>query len=97
MSNTYIKNLARRHGLKHWRAKKRPELTVAVAADRLLWCRVREHWTVDKWRQYMWSDECSAERGKGVEQEWVWGTPADKWKPQMVTTYKNGKQMRVMV
>jgi transposase len=26
MSNTYIKNLAPKHGIYHWRAKKRPEL-----------------------------------------------------------------------
>ena len=45
----------------------------------------------------MWSDECSMERGSGKEQEWVWGTPADKWKPEMVSTYKAVKQMRVMV
>ena len=45
----------------------------------------------------MWSDECSVERGTGKEIEWVWGIPADKWKPEMVTTYKCGKQMRVMV
>jgi hypothetical protein len=45
----------------------------------------------------MWSDECSAERGSGKVIEWVWGIPTDKWKPEMVTTYKNGKQLRVMV
>lgn len=45
----------------------------------------------------MWSDVCSAERGKGKEQVWVFGTPSDKWKPSHVTTYKKGKQLRVMV
>lgn len=97
MSNTYIKNLARRYGIHHWRAKKRPELTSEVAALRLLWCRVRRHWTVDQWRTYMFSDECSAERGRGKEIEWVFGLPKDKWKPEMVTTYKKGKDIRVMV
>ena len=37
------------------------------------------------------------ERGSGKEQEWVKGIPADKWNPNMVITYKAGKQMRVMV
>ena len=45
----------------------------------------------------MWSDECSAERGKGKEQEWCFGSPANKWKPQFVTTYQKGKDIRVMV
>ena len=45
----------------------------------------------------MWSDECSAERGKGKKRAWVWGTPTDKWKPEFVETYKKGKDLRVMV
>lgn len=45
----------------------------------------------------MWSDECSAERGRGKLIEWVFGDRKDKWKPEMVTTYKKGKDLRVMV
>ena len=97
MSNTYIKNLARKHGIHHWRAKKRPELTKEHAAARLLWCKCRAHWDVARWRKYMWSDECLAERGRGKLIEWVFGIPVDKWKPEMVTTYKKGKDIRVMV
>ena len=97
MSNSYIKNIARENSLKHWRAKKRPELTSKVAALRLAWCLARADWTVEQWKKYMFSDECSVERGKGQKQVWVWGAPADKWKPEMVSTYKKGKQLRVMV
>ena len=35
MSNSYIRELAIAKGLKHWRAKKRPELTLVVATERL--------------------------------------------------------------
>jgi hypothetical protein len=45
----------------------------------------------------MWSDECSVERGRGKLIEWVFGTLAEKWKPDMVTTYKTEKDMRVML
>jgi hypothetical protein len=45
----------------------------------------------------MWSDECSAEQGKGKEQEWCFGSPVNKWKPNFVTTYKKGKDISVMV
>ena len=41
----------------------------------------------------MFTNEYLAERGKGQEQEWVFGLPTNKWKPEMVTTYKLGKQM----
>ena len=97
MSNSYIKDLARKNGLFHWRAKKRPELTEKHAAERLLWCKCRAHWTVEQWGKYMWSDECSVERGSGKVTEWVFGARVDKWNPKMVTTYKAGKDIRVMV
>jgi hypothetical protein len=97
MSNSFIKDLAWANGLSYWRAKHRPELSEAVAANRLLWCRCRAHWDVERWCTIVWSDECSIEWGSGVEQEWVWGVPIDKWKPKMVTTYISGKRIRVMV
>lgn len=97
MSNSTIKRLARKHGLHHWRAKKRPELTEEHAAERLLWCRCRAHWGVEEWKIYMWSDECSAERGRGKLIEWVFGYRSDKWKPSHVTTYKKGKDLCIMV
>jgi hypothetical protein len=43
MSNSTIKRLAQKHGLYHWRAKKRPELTEEHAVKRLLWCKCRAH------------------------------------------------------
>ena len=49
------------------------------------------------WRRYMFSDECSVERGTGKKQIWVFGKPKDKWKPAMVETYTTGKNLRVMV
>ena len=45
----------------------------------------------------MWSDECSAEWGRGKLIEWVFGYRSDKWKPSHVTTYKKGKNLHVMV
>lgn len=97
MSNSTIKRLAKKHGLQHQRAKKRPELLQKHADERLLWCRVRQHWGVKEWKKYMWSDECSAERGRGKLIEWVLGLRTDKQKPSHVTTYKKGKDLRVMV
>jgi hypothetical protein len=45
----------------------------------------------------LWSDECSAERGKGKMGKWVFCTPAQKWDPEMVQTYKKSKDLSVMV
>ncbi|KAF2085307.1 hypothetical protein K490DRAFT_2853, partial [Saccharata proteae CBS 121410] len=45
----------------------------------------------------VWSDECSAERGKGRKREWCFRTPTQKWKKEMITPYKTGKDICVMV
>ena len=45
----------------------------------------------------MWSDECSVERGSGKDTEWCFRTPEQKWHPEMIDTYKCGKDIRVMV
>ena len=45
----------------------------------------------------MFSDECSAERGAGKKQIWCFGELKDKWKPNMVKTYKSNKNMKIMV
>ncbi|PQE26996.1 transposase protein [Rutstroemia sp. NJR-2017a BVV2] len=36
-------------------------------------------------------------RGRGKVVEWVFGTSAQKWDPALVTTYKKGKDIRVIV
>jgi len=85
-------------GIKNWRCRRRPHLTAAAVAKRLAWCKAREHFTLEDWRKYMWSDECSAERGKGGAQEWCFRTAScDKWAPAMVTTYKKARDISVMV
>ena len=64
--NTVYKVL-KDYGLTNWLAKKRPLLTPEVASLRLQWCLARRDWTYDQWKDYIWSDECSVERGTGKE------------------------------
>jgi len=46
----------------------------------------------------MWSDECSAERGKGGAQTWVFRTVKDnKWDSKFVEIYKKGKDLVAIV
>ena len=88
LCNTTLKTILSKHSISNWRAKRRPELTEEVAAKRLAWCLVRKDWTVDEWVKYMWSDECSAERGAGKRGTWVFRTPSQKWNKEMIDTYK---------
>lgn len=51
-------------GIANWCSNKRPFLTGKHAAMGLAWCLKWRHWTVDEWVKYMWSDECSIDRGR---------------------------------
>jgi hypothetical protein len=94
---TIVKKILKKHGITNWRAKKRPELTEENALKRLVWCLAWRGLTAEEWGLILWSDECSVERGRGKRQEWVFRTPADKWKKEMVQTYDTNKNMKVMV
>ena len=85
------------YGIKNWIAKKRPFLTEEHAKIRLAWAKARVDWTKEEWSKYIWSDECSAERGKGKRREWVFRTPVQKWKKEMIQTYTKGKDISIMV
>jgi len=76
MCNKTIHRFLDLYSISNWRAKRRPYLTEEVAAKRLAWCLARRHWTIENWGIIMWSDECSVERGRGKNQEWVFRTPA---------------------
>ena len=96
-SNTTIRRILEPFGISKWRARRRPELNELRAQLRLKWCIEHSDWTVEQWRAFIWSDECSIERGRGKKQEWCFGTPEDKWKPSHVQTYSTGKGLSIMV
>lgn len=53
--------------------------------------------TVEEWGLFVWSDECSVERGRGKRDEWVFRTANQLWDREMVQTYDAKKNMKVMV
>ena len=78
ISHSTIKRILRKHGITTWQAKKRPQLTELLASKRLAWAKARKDWTKEDFYNHMWSNKCSVERGKGKEQEWCFGSPANK-------------------
>lgn len=85
------------YNIKKWRAAGRPELREEHVAIRLAWALEHVDWTEAQWAKVIWSDECSAERGKGEGREWVFRTPCQKWDPGMIQPYKKGKDISIMV
>jgi hypothetical protein len=97
ISTSTIKRILKEHGILNWRARRRPFLTEAHAARRLAWCLHHKDYTVEDWGKYMWSDECSVERGRGKQNEWVFRIYDQKWEKEMIQTYNCHKNMKFMV
>ena len=96
-SHRTISRIIAKHGIKKWLAKKRPLLTSEVAKKRLKWCKKRLNWTVDQWRAYIWSDECSVEIGAEKRPDYVFRTSQQKWDKDMIQPYGKSKACTVMV
>ena len=67
-----VDRMLRGKGIQKWIARKRPKLLPRHASARLAWALERKDWTVEQWKKYIWSDECSVERSKGGGAKWVW-------------------------
>jgi transposase len=101
-SNLSISSIRRRLGEEHikkWIAAERSRLTEAHASKCFDWSKEHLDWTVDDWRKYIWSDECSVEKGADPRQMWVFRRPGDaeKFKPKNVKPKDKCKGVSVMV
>ena len=67
------------------------------AAQRLEWARRYKDWTPEDWLKVNWSDECSVERSEGEEVLWVFRTPADKWKKEMIKPKSKSGRVSQMI
>jgi transposase len=72
-------------------------LTEEIAIERLKWAHNHLHWGPQQWRQVIWSDKCSVEKGAGKETEWVFRTPQQKYYPWAIQEYNKSKGIRFMI
>ena len=92
-----LKRRAYEAGLRKWRAAKRPPLDPARALRRYNWCKEREHWDIPEWSKVVFSDECSVQRGAGLNPTWVLRTPKQKWERWAVEKQILNGRVSVMV
>jgi transposase len=97
VSRSTLYRILKEEGITNWLAKKRPLLTPEVVAKRLQFAKEHEHWGPHEWKAFLWSDECSVERGSGKKRQWVFRTPAQKWDKEMIQPYNKDKNKSVMV
>jgi hypothetical protein len=72
LSKKSIYRYLQKSGIQKWRCKKRPLLDDEKAAARLQWALIHDNQPLDYWRRWIWSDECSIERGKGGKWDFVY-------------------------
>lgn len=89
-----FKAICNKHNIEHWHCKQRPELTVIHAQRRLAWAL--QHRSID-WSNWLFSDECSVEKGAGQRRQWAFGLSTQKWTTARVQQYPKGQQASVMV
>jgi len=83
-------------GLKNFRAKRRPKINRATALLRLRFCREYRNFA---WRStpFRFSDECSVQKGRGADAEWVFCYPYEKWQPRMISAQSTSRAPQQMV
>jgi hypothetical protein len=72
VSKNTITRYLQKSGIQKWRCRKRPLLNDTKAAARLQWALLHDNKPDTYWRRWVWSDECSIERGKGGAWDFVY-------------------------
>jgi transposase len=71
-SKKTIYRFLKKSGIQKWRCRKRPLLDDEKAAARLHWALLHDNQPPPYWCRWLWSDECSIERGKGGTWDFVY-------------------------
>ena len=61
-----------------WRQLRRPELSEIHARKCLAWAHEYASFTPEDWAQVCWSDECTVERGAGIQPRWTFKCPSEQ-------------------
>lgn len=64
-------------GRRKWRQIGRPELSEIHARKCLAWAREYEFFKPEYWARVRWSDECTVERGAGIQPIWTFRRPSE--------------------
>ena len=59
ISATSIQRILRKAGFHKVKPTRKPGLTQKMKKERLEWCRQHQHWSLEDWKNVIWSDETS--------------------------------------
>jgi hypothetical protein len=73
-----LQGLLRSLNQRKWMQKKRPFITAAHAKARLDWAIRHQAYAINDWMRVSWSDECTVERGVGIQPKCTFVRPPDQ-------------------
>lgn len=83
-------------GIRKWRQCCRPALNELRAAKRLAWALAYQHYTPGDWARVCWTDECTIERGHGLEPVWTFTRPSEQIRNHDIRPIEVGKKVKQM-
>lgn len=92
-----IRKLLNETGRRNWRQLRRPKLTEQHARKRLAWADEYENFTPQDWAKVRWSDECTIERGTGIQPVWTFRRPYEQLVEHDICTHYTGKKCQTDV
>lgn len=91
VSTETIRHSLRKLGLDAHKKIKKPMLTYQHKRRRLAWAKAHEHWTVDDWRQVIFSDESPYHLIGSAGVQWCWRKPGEAYDSRYIkNTAKHG-------
>jgi transposase len=91
VSRKTIARALKERGLKAGEKKKKPLLSSKNVRDRLKFAKAHQHWTVEDWRNVVFSDETKINRFNSDGRKWTWYREGSSLNSRRVTqTVKNG-------
>lgn len=89
-----IRNLLHEMGRRKWRQRQCPYLEETHAQQRLEWAQTYESFTPGDWARVRWLDECTIERGAGIQPIWTFIRPKEQLAEHNIKTRRTGKAVK---
>lgn len=96
VSKVTVRRLFREMHQKKWLQKSRPAIKPEHAAQRLAWANSYAHFTEEDWARVVWTDECTVERGKGMERIYTYNRPSEQIRKRDVRQERVNKGIKQM-
>lgn len=95
LSKSTIKRVLRTYGLRKWKSKKRIPLNKETAKKRRAFCR---NWAgFDDWEKFIFSDECSAQRGSNSPVQFVLRFQTEAFLQEFINLKPHGRDISQII